>query len=57
MGMTVNEQISLQDMLDVCHKKFGDLSYDTVVYTGGCDACSGGCEGHGASIWSTCDVK
>lgn len=57
MGMTTDERNSLRSMLDACQQKFGDFSQNNVVYANGCDGCTGGCEGHGASIWSTCDVK
>lgn len=57
MSMTTDERNSLRSMLDACQQKFGDFSQNNVVYASGCDGCTGGCEGHGASIWSTCDVK
>lgn len=57
MSMTTEEMRLLRSMLDACQEKFGDVSPHSVVCASGCDACTGGCEGHGASIWSTCDVK
>lgn len=57
MTMTERDQISLQKMLSICKEKFGANSEDMLVSGRSCDGCTGSCEGHGASIWSTCDIK
>lgn len=57
MAMTKKEKMSLQKMLDLCQDKFGDISMDSLVYSSGCDSCSGSCKGHGMSVWTACDVR
>lgn len=57
MAITKNEKASLENMLDLCRNKFGDVSLDSFVSSSGCDSCSGSCKGHGISVWSACDVK
>ena len=57
MVMTTNEKISLQNMIELCRQKFGDISCGSVVYDNGCDGCTGSCSGHGASVWTACDIK
>lgn len=57
MNFSSTEKKTLQNMLNLCNEKFGDFSHEIVVCANGCDACTGGCTGHGASVWSTCDVK
>lgn len=57
MTMTSSEKLSLQKMLHMCQEIFGAYSEDMVVSERGCDGCTGSCEGHGASIWTACDIK
>ncbi len=57
MAMTINEKASLQRMLDLCHDKFGDVSTESLVYSSGCDSCTGSCKGHGMSVWTACDIR
>ena len=58
MGLNVKERIALDEMLDLCSKKFGEFRNDSIVVCeSGCTQCSGGCDGHGMSIWTACDVK
>lgn len=57
MSFSEKEKVSLKEMLNLCHEKFGELSWDQAVCSRSCDGCTGGCEGHGASIWDCCDIK
>ena len=57
MRFTTDEQAKLMDMLISCQERFGNFSLDRVEFASGCDSCTGSCKGHGASVWSTCDIK
>lgn len=44
---------ALENMLATCKEKFGEIeNVECVVNSNRCTGCTGGCEGHGASIWA-----
>ncbi len=58
MKLNMSEKNALNEMLDLCHAKFGDFKKSNIIVCeNGCSQCSGGCDGHGISVWTACDVK
>lgn len=59
MRQNLVEKKQLSELLSACEKKFGSFDYDAdrAIYSNGCQQCTGGCNGHGISVWTACDVK
>lgn len=57
MSLSQNDREMLKNMLEACEEKFGAVDVDSIICEMGCTQCSGGCDGHGMSVWTTCDVK